>query len=65
MSVVDFLASPKGRVARITVGVGLIAAGAAIGGGGGIALIVVGVLPLASGSLNFCLLRGLMGSQKR
>ena len=55
MVVLRFLGSTVGRMARVVVGLALIGVGLAIGDGW-IALAVVGVLPLAAGVLDFCLL---------
>ena len=50
----QFLARGAGRVARAVLGIMLIAIGVWIGGVGGIALIVVGVLPLLGGLIDVC-----------
>ena len=61
MSFVSFMRSSAGRGLRIAAGVVLIAAGIAIGGTGGIVMAVVGLVPLAAGVFNFCLLGPLFG----
>ncbi|GAC1445775.1 MAG: hypothetical protein NVS3B26_26770 [Mycobacteriales bacterium] len=55
MPFIAFMAGQAGRVLRILVGLVLIAAGIALGGGW-YALAVVGLLPLAAGVFDFCLL---------
>lgn len=66
---VAFMSSPAGRIARMVAGVVLIVVGAVIGGAGWI-LAVVGLVPLAAGAFDVCLLgplfgRPLAGSQMR
>ena len=62
MPLLRFLGSQPGRVTRAAAGLALIGTGLfAIGGTGGILLVVVGVLPLAAGVLDFCLLAPLFG----
>lgn len=55
MALVDFMKSNLGRAARAVVGVALIATGLAFGGGW-LALSSVGLVPLAAGVFDFCLL---------
>ncbi len=52
---VEFTASTAGRAVRVVAGIALIAIGAAMGGGWW-ALAVVGLLPLAAGVLDVCVL---------
>jgi hypothetical protein len=65
MSFISFMGSGAGRATRILAGGAMIAAGVAIGGTGGIILAIVGVLPLATGILNICLLAPLFGKSLR
>ena len=53
MSFARFMASPLGRGIRIV-------AGLVMGGGGGIALAVVGLLPLLAGVFNICAIAPLL-----
>lgn len=55
MPFLNFLGSQAGRVVRIGAGVALVAGGLSLGGGW-IALAVIGLLPLAAGIFDFCLL---------
>lgn len=55
MAVLRFLGSTPGRVVRGAAGLFLIALGLALGGGW-IAIAIVGVVPLAAGVFDFCLL---------
>jgi hypothetical protein len=55
MITVRLMSSPAGRTARALAGLALIAAGAAAGGTGGLALALTGLLPLAAGALGVCL----------
>jgi hypothetical protein len=59
----QFMASSVGRVARIVAGLVLIAWGyTMLGSLAGIALIVIGLVPLTAGSFDFCVIsRGLGG----
>lgn len=56
-----FMASSAGRGLRIVAGLGLMVWGIAMGGTGGTILAVVGILPLAAGGLDFCILAPLFG----
>ncbi len=58
--------SPAGRVARIVVGLALIGWGATrLPGSGGIGLIVVGLIPLAAGLFDLCLVSAFLGGPIR
>jgi len=62
MRTVRLVNSPSGRTARALVGLALIVAGAAGGGGaGGLALALTGLIPLAAGALGVCLAAPLFG----
>jgi hypothetical protein len=57
MGLARFMASAAGRLIRIVVGVVLIYFGlAVVKGTGGWVLAVIGLVPVAAGGLNFCLL---------
>ncbi len=56
MKFVEFMSSTTGRALRIVAGVALIAVGLAMGGGAGVVVAVVGLVPLAAGVFNVCLL---------
>lgn len=55
MAFLELLGSQAGRAVRVIAGVVLIATWVALGGGW-IALAIVGVLPLAAGVFDFCVL---------
>lgn len=58
--------SPGGRIARIVVGLGLIAWGwTQRAGAEGIVLMVIGLVPLAAGALNLCFISALLGGPLR
>jgi len=59
MSAIEFLASKNGRIARGTAGLALIVVGIVLGGAWW-ALAVIGLVPLAAGIFDFCLLGPLM-----
>ena len=60
MSLVKFMSSSAGRLARALAGLVLIVVGLALGGGW-LTLSVIGLIPLLAGALNVCLLAPLMG----
>ena len=60
MGLSKFMASTTGRVARVIAGVALIVFGGLLGGGWW-ALAVVGIVPLAAGTLDVCLLNVVSG----
>jgi hypothetical protein len=60
MSLITFMSSTTGRLVRAFAGVALIVVGLVLGGGW-IALSVIGLIPLAAGALNVCLLAPLLG----
>jgi hypothetical protein len=53
-----FINSPAGRIARVVAGLILIVWGYI---GGGIVLIIIGLIPLAAGTLDLCLISALLG----
>jgi hypothetical protein len=58
----QFVNSPAGRIVRILAGLCLIGWGyAQLPGSAGSILIVVGLVPLAAGSFNLCLISALLG----
>ncbi len=63
MGFARFMSSFPGRALRVIAGLVLIALGLGlVGGTGGIVLAVVGLLPIATGLLNVCLLGPLFGA---
>ncbi len=56
MFIASFMATPAGRIARIVAGIILIALGLVIGGPVGWIVVVVGLVPIAAGAANVCLL---------
>jgi len=59
---VQLMASSFGRVLRIVAGVALIAGGLlGVSGTGGLVMIVVGLVPLLAGLLDFCVFAPLFG----
>ncbi len=55
MAILDFLGSQPGRIVRIVAGLALITAGV-VAGGWWRALAAVGLLPLAAGVFDLCVL---------
>ena len=57
-----FINSPAGRLARLVAGAGLIAWGyTQRDTGGGLVFMAVGLVPLAAGAFNLCLISALLG----
>jgi hypothetical protein len=56
MAVIDFLRSPLGRVARVTVGFALIAYGSILASLVGLVLMMVGMVPAVTGLVDMCLI---------
>ena len=57
-----FINTPTGRIVRIIAGLVLIVWGYTQNGGiGGIVLIIIGLIPLAAGTFNLCLISALLG----
>ncbi len=56
MRFVQFMGSPTGRMARVVAGAALITGAVFIGGPAGWVVGVVGLVPLAAGAANTCLL---------
>ncbi len=62
MPLIKFMASPIGRGARIVLGLVLIVLGlAVIGGQGGLILAIIGIVPIAMGALDLCILAPVCG----
>jgi len=65
MRIVRMMNSTAGRSARALAGAGLIAAGAVVGGGTGLFLALVGLVPLAAGAAGACLAAPLLHAPLR
>jgi hypothetical protein len=65
MRFVQFMGSPAGRLARIVAGAALIAGAVFIGGPAGWVVGLVGLVPLAAGAGNMCLLAPLFHAPLR
>jgi Protein of unknown function (DUF2892) len=58
----QFINSPAGRLARLVIGVGLVAWGyTQRGTGTGLVYMAVGLVLLAAGAFNLCLISALLG----
>jgi hypothetical protein len=63
MTFARLMATPGGRFARVIVGGAMMYAGfGRIGGSGGIALGIAGLVPLLAGAFNFCAISKLIGT---
>lgn len=61
MAFAKFMAGPVGRIVRIVAGIALIAVGLlVVGDTAGIVLAVVGLVPIAAGVFNVCLIAPLI-----
>jgi hypothetical protein len=58
---VEFMRGPSGRVARLGLGVVLLAGGLLLGGTAGTALAIFSAMPIASALIGFCPLGPLFG----
>lgn len=56
----QFMASTTGRLLRIVVGLSLVIAGVTMQSKGGYILAAVGLLPLAAGAFDWCILAPLL-----
>lgn len=65
MKFLSFMSTPVGRVLRVVMGAVIIAAGLAIGGGVGTALVVFGFLPPITGLFGICPINPLVGRPLR
>jgi len=66
MAFAEFMASPLGRGLRIAFGAFLIYLGLnVIQGVGGTVIAVLGIVPIATGILNLCILGPLLGAPMR
>lgn len=62
MKIVKFMTSPFGRGLRVLLGVVVMAAGLfVVGGTLGTILALIGMVPLAGGVLDFCILSAILG----
>ena len=61
-----FINSPTGRVVRVVIGLGLIAWGFTHRHSGiGVPFMLVGLIPLAAGSFDWCVISALLGGPLR
>jgi len=60
VSLVKFMSSRAGRIARVLAGLVIVIVGLALGGGW-LTLSVIGLIPMLAGALNVCILAPLMG----
>ena len=58
---VSFIVSPAGRIFRIVIGLAMIAAGVQNPSINGILLAVIGLVPLAAGAFDVCVLGKMFG----
>ena len=64
MEFVKVMSSSTGRLMRVVVGVALIVLGFSLGGSG-LVWVAVGLVPVAAGVGNFCLIAPLFGQHLR
>lgn len=61
MAFAKFMSEPIGRIIRAVAGLALIGIGFLVGGTVGLIIGIIGLVPLAAGVFNFCLLGPLVG----
>lgn len=61
MTFARFMSQPVGRAIRVALGVALIALGFVVGGTAGLVVGIIGLVPIAAGAFNFCLVGPLVG----
>ncbi len=61
MPIAKFMSSPAGRFARVAAGAALIAWGYTMHSTGGAVLAIVGLIPIAAGAFDLCLLGPVFG----
>ncbi|MGB3635798.1 MAG: YgaP-like transmembrane domain [Rubrobacteraceae bacterium] len=61
MAFAKFMSEPIGRIIRAAAGIALIALAFFVGGTAGLIIGIVGLVPIAAGVFNFCLLGPLVG----
>lgn len=61
MTFAKFMSEPIGRIVRGVFGFALILVGFVIGGTWGLVVGIIGLVPLAAGIFNFCLVGPLVG----
>lgn len=65
MAFTRWMNGTAGRTVRVVAGVALIALGAVLGGGGGLVLAIVGLVPLSAGLAGVCLIAPLLRTPPR
>jgi len=65
MAFARWMNGTAGRTARVIAGAALIALGAMLGGGGGLTLAIVGLVPLIAGAAGICLIAPLLRTSPR
>lgn len=55
MKIAALMATPAGRLVRVALGIALIIAGIMLGGAGGWIVATIGLVPIAAGTANVCL----------
>jgi len=65
MKFAKFMARPLGRGIRIVFGLGLILWGLSVGTVPGLVAAILGLVPLAAGAFNWCLIAPLIGAPFR
>lgn len=62
MALARFMASTAGRLLRIALGIALIIIGLLVGGPAGWVIAVIGLVPIAAGAANVCLIGPVIGA---
>lgn len=62
MGLANFMSSAAGRLLRVVLGVVLIGVGFAVGGPAGWVIGIIGLVPIAAGAANVCLVGPILGA---
>lgn len=65
MALAKFTGSTAGRVLRVVLGIVLIVVGLVVGGPAGWVIAVIGLVPIAAGAANVCLIAPVIGAPFR
>jgi hypothetical protein len=62
MGLAKFMASTAGRLLRVVLGIVLIIVGVVVGGPAGWVIAIIGLVPIAAGAANVCLIGPVLGA---
>ncbi|WP_369294024.1 YgaP-like transmembrane domain [Tepidiforma sp.] len=65
MALAKFMGSTAGRLLRVVLGIVLIVVGLVVGGPAGWVIAIIGLVPIAAGAANVCLIAPVIGAPFR